>query len=197
VEISFPAEMLLGPRLVLRRHTLELAPKMFALVDGDRGYLREYLPWVDLLRNVGDEENYIRLSAVNWMEGKAFDYGLYLSESDSYLGNISAHTIHWKNACASIGYWISSASQKKGYMTEALFLLEAELFRLGFHRLEIRCNQRNAPSAGLPKRSGYTLEGILREDVLENGVRRNTMIWSKLCNEPAPRISSPAASPNR
>lgn len=178
---TVPQEILTGTRFELRRHQAEAAPLIFAAVCADRERLRLFLPWVDGTRKLEDTEEYLRLSAVQWEESRTFDYGIYAGAA--YLGNIGVHTISWEDDRAEIGYWLTGEAEGKGYATEAVGLLEKELFRLGFHRVEIRCNARNARSAAVPKRCGFTLEGTLREDVWENGARRDTMVWSKLAAE--------------
>jgi ribosomal-protein-serine acetyltransferase len=173
VDYVSPAERLEGPRVVLRRYEVGDADRMFATIDADRARLRTFLPWVDLIRSAEDELTYVRSAALQWMEGKLFDFGIFAHEGGAYLGNIGAHTISWADDRAELG-------EGKGIMSEAVGLLEAELFRLGFHRIEIRCSDQNARSAAVPRRAGYVHEGTLREDVFERGVRRSTMVWGKL-----------------
>jgi ribosomal-protein-serine acetyltransferase len=183
VEKLYPAERLAGVSVILKTHELALAGPMFSRVDTDRERLGLYLPWVTLVKTVADEENYIRSTFLHWQDGRAFEYGIFLKDSLEYLGNIGVHTISWDDERCELGYWLSGAAEGKGYMVEAVGLLEAELFRLGFHRIEIRCNSRNARSAAVPKRCGYVLEGVLREDMMEQGARRDTMVWAKLARE--------------
>lgn len=183
MEKMFPADRLVGARILLKQHELPLALTIFQKVEQDRARLGQFLPWVEQIKTEADEANYIRSTFLQWQEGKAFEYGIFLKDTMEYLGNAGAHTISWEDDRCELGYWLSSAAEGKGYMAEAVGLLEVELFRLGFHRIEIRCNSRNLRSAAVPKRSGYVLEGVLREDVVELGERRDTMVWSKLKRE--------------
>ena len=79
-----------------------------------------------------------------------------------------------------LGYWILGDFEGQGYMSEAVRVLEAACFAVGFHRIGIRCSSKNARSAGVPRRSGYTLDGTLRQHALERGERRDTLVFSKL-----------------
>ncbi|RZA07025.1 MAG: N-acetyltransferase [Proteobacteria bacterium] len=180
MEKVFPTETLAGPRIELRKYDISHAAAMFAAIDGDRARLRSFLPWVDQIKAPADEEAYVRSSALQWMEGALFDFGIFGRADGSYLGNIGVHSISWPDDRAELGYWLSSAGEGQGLMAEAVGLLEAELFRIGFHRIEIRCNVLNEKSAAVPKRCGYELEGTLRQDTIERGARRNTMIWGKV-----------------
>jgi len=58
-------------------------------------------------------------------------------------------------------------------------MLQAELFRLGFHRIEIHCDPENKRSAAVPYRLGYAHEATLKDHKIEGGRRRDTMLWAK------------------
>ena len=175
---TYPNERITGTRISLRSHTEHTAPAMFACIDADRQRLGNFMVWVDTTRSVQNSENYIRATMLDWQEYNIFDYGIYLGEE--FIGTVGCHHISWQHESAEIGYWISGAHEGKGLVSEAVGLLEEELFRLGFYRLEIRCDSNNSRSAALPKRRGYQLEGILRRDCIEFGKRRDTMLWAKL-----------------
>lgn len=71
----------------------------------------------------------------------------------------------------------------KGLMSAAVSALEKTCFEIGFNRVEIRCSSLNLNSAGVPKRLGYKLDGTLRQDSLEKGKYRDTLVFSKLKTE--------------
>jgi ribosomal-protein-serine acetyltransferase len=63
-----------------------------------------------------------------------------------------------------IGYWLGESFQGKGLMTGACrALLDYLFFELKLHRVEIRCAIGNARSCAVPKRLGFTKEGVLRQ----------------------------------
>ena len=70
-----------------------------------------------------------------------------------------------------------------GLITEAVQLLEAECFRLGFHRIEIRCSSKNEKSALVALRNNFVLEGYLKDEMIENGQFRDTFIFAKRANQ--------------
>ena len=181
-------EVFHSERLSLKKHSLALAEKMFACVEQDRGRLRQFLSWVDETKTVEDERNYIRFMEEQWQLSRHFDYGIYLSEDRSknpsprerYLGNIGVFNLAWAQARCEIGYWILGQYEGHGYMTEAVKLLETHLFERGFHRIEIRCSERNQRSAGIPKRLGYSLEGRLTDYLFEMNAYHNLDIYAKI-----------------
>jgi len=95
-----------GNRISLNKHKLELAESMFNYVDKDRERLRQFLPWVDFVKTLEDEINYIKDTHKRWTEFSHFDFGLFAKEENVYMGNIGVHTIDWGNNCCELGYWI-------------------------------------------------------------------------------------------
>ncbi|MGZ3695531.1 MAG: GNAT family N-acetyltransferase [Bdellovibrionota bacterium] len=177
---NYPKEFLEGERIFLRRHEIATAPVMFACVNADRDRLKKFLPWVEGTKTVRDSEEYIRATQVDWQEQNVFDFGIYRKSDRVFLGSIGSHNLVWLHERCEIGYWISGSEEGKGLVSEAVGLLEQEMFRIGFHRIEIRCDALNIRSAAVPKRSGYELEGTLKEHTIEFGRRRDTAVWAKL-----------------
>ncbi len=180
MEKTYPHEQLEGPRLRLRRYDLAAAPALLRCLNADRARLEGFLPWVREVRQLEDVQEFLRSGYLQWQEGVIFDFGIFLLGSEELLGNLSCHAISWPDERCELGYWLASAHEGQGYMSEAVRMIGAELFRLGFHRLEIRCDALNEKSAAVPKRCGFSLEGLLREDVWERGRRRDSMVWGKV-----------------
>lgn len=187
IPAPFPEE-LETPRLILRKHSLDLAGKMFAHVDADRERLGRFLPWVAQTRTVADEEAYIRYTISQWKNLSLFDYGLYLREGLEYMGNIGVHQVSWRHSHCELGYWILGRFEGHGYMTEAVAYLEELILERGFHRIEIRCSDLNRRSAGIPERLGYVLEGTLRDNAFELNAFRTTRVYGRLASDPRPPL---------
>jgi ribosomal-protein-serine acetyltransferase len=173
-------DLLVTRRLALRRHTVDLAPAKFSLVDAERARLGTFLYWVQRTRTIEDERLYLRNSRKDWDEARTFDYGIFDGTTNEFVGCIGAHTIRWEHDCAELGFWLSSRFEGRGIIGEAVRCLEEELQSLRFHRLEIRCDSRNTRSAAVAKRSGYQLDGVLKNNVFEGGSYRDTMVWGKV-----------------
>ena len=99
------------------------------------------------------------------------------------VGSSGLHRINWAVPKVEIGYWVRTPYAGQGYITEAVAALTDFAFTtLAAHRVEIRCDARNERSAAVARRSGFTLEGILRcEDrcPLTNELR-DTMVFAKV-----------------
>ncbi len=103
-----------------------------------------------------------------------------------YIGNIGVFDIDKENKSAEIGYWLSKKFTGKGYISEAVKILEKEFFiNLGFNRLQIKCDEENKASSKVALNCGYSLEGRIREEIYikENNNFRNTLIYFKLKSE--------------
>lgn len=183
MEKSFLPEQIEGSRIVLRRHSLDLAEQMFRYVDQDRKRLREFLPWVDSTTTVNDEIGYIKMTQEKWEQHSLFDYGIFRKADSLYMGNCGVHSIAWQHNRCELGYWILGTFEGQGFMSESVKTLEKVLFEIGFNRIEIHCSSQNLRSANVPRANSYRLEGLQRQDVIENGKYRDTFIFSKLKSE--------------
>lgn len=172
-----------GSRIVLKKHDEGLASTMFSYVEKDRTRLGQFLPWVPFTKTVEDELNYIKHTHKCWDDGTLFDFGIFRKTDDLYLGNIGLHSIRWEFDRCEVGYWILGDFEGQGYMSEALRILEAHAFELGFHRVEVRCSSINQRSATVPVSCGYVFDGVLKENCVEQEKYRDTFIFSKLSHQ--------------
>ncbi len=87
-----------------------------------------------------------------------------------------------------LGY--SPRLQRTPAATEAMFLLMAQAFALGYRRYEWKCDALNAPSRAAALRLGFTFEGIFRQATVVKGRNRDTAWYSLLDSEwPARRAA--------
>ncbi len=180
---THPCKKLQSKSINLQKLQLSFAKFIFESIDNDRSRLSENLPWVNYIQSIDDEKKYLFDAMKDWDECRIFDFAIFLNETDHYLGNIGIHHISWKNKSCEIGYWILGEFEGNGFISEAVRVIENELFALGFNRIQIRCNSKNKKSANVPSRLGYVLEGTLREDSIENGAFRDTYVFGKLKTE--------------
>ncbi len=76
-----------------------------------------------------------------------------------------------------LGYWLREDATGQGFVTEgakAILTVASHIPR--FSRAEIRCDARNAPSAAIPPRLGFTLLAIVAETGLQ-AQRREMQVW--------------------
>jgi len=71
--------------------------------------------------------------------------------------------------------WLSAPLKRTTAATEAIFLLLREAFdRMGYRRVEWKCDALNAASRSAAERFGFTFEGIFRKHMLVKGRSRDT-----------------------
>jgi ribosomal-protein-serine acetyltransferase len=141
------------------------AEELFALVDANRAYLREWLPWLDRNTEVGHTREFIRATRKQYDDRNGFTSGIRLR--GRLVGVVGLHGIDWVNRKTSMGYWVAQAHQGRGIVTRACRALLPYLFgELGLNRVEIGCAPGNTKSARIPERLGFVREGVLREQEL-------------------------------
>ncbi len=76
--------------------------------------------------------------------------------------------------CVAFGPKLKRSSEA----TEALALLAAHVFDLGYRRYEWKCNSMNVASKRAAERFGYAHEGVFRNDMVTKGKSRDTAWYS-------------------
>lgn len=100
------------------------------------------------------------------------------------LGLAAYLRIDPKNGVIEIGHLaFSSTLRRATAATEALYLLLAHAFALGYRRCEWKCDALNAPSRAAAARLGFTFEGIFRQAVVVKGRNRDTAWYSIIDTE--------------
>lgn len=150
------------PEIELRLIDERDAPRIFALIEQNRTYLREWLPWVDFTRTVEDEITFIRGLNAQYKDNKGFACAIWYQ--GQIAGTISYHPVNWTDRKVEIGYWQGAAFQGKGIMTKACKLMTAYAFdEFRLNKVEIRCATGNMRSCAIPQRLGFKREGVIRQ----------------------------------
>lgn len=154
--------IVITPDLELKEVRVEDAVATFALIEKNRDYLREFLPWLDNVRDVEDSENNIRFAIQQAANLQGIHYSIWYR--GQMAGRIAANYIEWSHRKTVIGYWLGAEFQGKGIMTQAVKVyLDHLVFRKwNLHRAEIAAAVQNEKSRAIPERLGFRLEGIIR-----------------------------------
>jgi ribosomal-protein-serine acetyltransferase len=165
-------------RLLEERH----APVLFALIDRDREYLRQWMPWVDTRSSEDDILAFIRGALERFAANKGFSAGIWVDGSIG--GVISLWNIDWMNRRGEIGYWLGREFQGCGVMTDAVrAVTQHGLVEIDLNRIEVLCSVVNPKSSAVAKRLGFSFEGILREAQRLNDRYVDLEIYSMLRRE--------------
>lgn len=148
--------------LRLSRVSLEHIPALFALTQQNRAFLRQWLPWLDLVSCQVDTEAYVINSMAAADRGERYNYALFYR--DQLAGVIGLYDVNPINRRAAIGYWLSEDKNGLGLMTEAVRRMTVKGFGdFGLNRIEVYCATENHGSRAVPERLGFEFEGILRQ----------------------------------
>lgn len=137
-------------------------PELFRLIDHNRTYLRQWLPWVDYETSVEDSRSFVRRCLQHYLDNEGFTMGVRFR--GQLAGVIGYHPVNWPNRKVEIGYWLGANFQGKGIMTRACHAVVRYAFeKLLLNRVTILCATGNLRSRAIPERLGFTQEGMLRE----------------------------------
>ena len=144
----------------LRLLNVNDAGRIFQLVEQNRSYLSEWLPWVPSTKTVEDTQAFLEHVEVNHASEKALHCGIIFQ--DQLVGLIGLRFSDG-DYVANIGYWLIAHASGHGLVTRSV----QQLCRYGFdqlhlERIEIRAATDNTRSWRIAERVGFTREGTLR-----------------------------------
>ncbi len=143
----------------------EDAKELFRVVDANRSYLREWLPWLDLHTSVEASLGFVRACSERERTLGAFT-GLIWYEGE-LSGVAGFNSIDRMNRSGQIGYWLARAVQGRGIMTACCRALIDYGFDadhgLDLHRIAIGVAPENHKSRAIPERLGFREEGRVRD----------------------------------
>src|SRR5690625_2724681 len=138
------------------------ADRLFEITDQSRIYLREWLPWVDQTKTIKDSETFIQMSIQMYIDRIGLTTGIFYK--NVLVGVAGFNRIDWENKIGYIGYWLANDYQGRGIMTRAVrALINFAFNEYELNRIDIRAASGNIKSQAIPKRLGFTNEGLLRQ----------------------------------
>ncbi|TDM02222.1 GNAT family N-acetyltransferase [Macrococcus carouselicus] len=154
-------------------------PVVYRLIDKQRDYLKEFLPWLDHLQNEEEEIIAFKEMMKNFGAGKSVTLVIHYQQKAA--GMIDFHNINPSNRSADIGYWLSEDLQGKGIMTRAVTGMCSLGFNsFNFNRITLTIECDNLPSQKVAERSGFMLEGKLRSYLKNRDDYKDAYFYSLL-----------------
>lgn len=157
------SESIKAQRLVLKKREHEHDADVWQAIESSRLFLREYLFWVDGTTSFDDVVKATDFFAEQWKNDGEWCYNIYSLEDNRFLGCIGVHAINFQNRTAELGYWLKKEETRKGYMKEAVLAIEEEVFKAGFHRVEIIVDKYNTKSMMVAENCEYDFESVAYE----------------------------------
>ena len=171
-----------APGIEMHQFAPRDAETVFAVVERNREYLRQWLSWVDRTHSSENIRQFIVRVQAQFEAHQGPNAGILV---DGVLaGNVGCHPIDWANRNCSLGYWIDADQQGKGVITRCCAAMLDYLFEeMRLHRVEIRCGTGNTRSCAIPERLGFKREGLLHQAEWVNNRWVDLVIWGMLEDE--------------
>jgi RimJ/RimL family protein N-acetyltransferase len=133
--------------------------------------LSDFRAWIEQHCGGSDPQFY---AIVDLKKGAAVGVASYLRVNPS-SGSIEVGHINY-----------SPLLQRTPAATEAMYLMMARAFDLGYRRYEWKCNALNIPSRIAAQRLGFSFEGVFRQATVVKGRNRDTAWYAAInCEWPA------------
>jgi ribosomal-protein-serine acetyltransferase len=154
--------LVVDDNIVLKILVLEDADELFSLIDSNRLYLRQWLPWIDTNPSIENTKIFILSTLEQNKMNLGFQCGIWYR--GFLAGIIGFHGLDWTNRNIEIGYWLGEQFQGHGIMTKACHVLvEYAFYNYELNRIQIRCATGNTKSNAIIERLGFIKEGIARQ----------------------------------
>lgn len=168
--------------LFLSQLSPEDAPELFSLVDTNRKYLREWLPWLDSNTELTDTQSFIQFTLDSFQDNQNVTFGI--RHHDELVGIVGQHQVNWSNHYTEIGYWLSEEKSGRGIMSKSVTaLLDYSFNTLELNMVSLAAATENYDSRNVAKRLGFKLDGILRQKECLYGKFVDHAVYSLLKSE--------------
>lgn len=152
-------------------HEINLIPlnrehsrSLFHSLTLHRSHFSRWLPFVNVLYDIGQTERFIYEARLSWEFKKEFAFAIV--ENSQAKGVISAKDLNWIEKSTELGYWLDPSLQNQGVMTEAVDHLTKWLAReFGFQIFWITCEVGNLPSQRVAIKAGFEPVGFEKRGV--------------------------------
>jgi ribosomal-protein-serine acetyltransferase len=156
--------MVLDEDISLRLYQPDDAEELFELTIESKEYLKQWLGWLDYTNTAEDSASFIQSSLSAYEKNGEHPQAAAIIYKGKIAGTIGFNEISRLHKIGIIGYWLGEKYQGKGIMSRAFSaLVDYGFEKAGLNRIEVRAAAGNMKSRALPKRLGFTEEGIIRE----------------------------------
>lgn len=168
--------------LHLRLHEEQYAEEYFALIERNRAYLREWMPWAASESSLEETKAYMKQTLLQFANKEELQLGIWYQ--NRLVGAIGYPHLDWINRRVEIGYWIDGPMQGKGLVTKICRTMVTYAFDYyHLNKVEILCATGNTRSRAIPERLGFTQEGIIRQAERFNDHYKDLVVYGMLASE--------------
>lgn len=180
--MSLPETIDLGDGIVLERARPEHAAAIARAVGQSLEHLRPYLAWAtpDQATEAKQRERLVAHQD-EWQRSDHFGFVVRRAADTAVLGSVGldwTRPERFGGGAIEIGYWIHVNWCNRGLATRA----SRELTRVAFGVVEVEqvvivCDTTNVASAAIPRKLGFTLDGIVDAQVEAPSHSGREMVW--------------------
>ena len=139
----------------------QYAEELFELTDRNRDFLKQWLPWLDTVKELSDTKQFLEHQLLRFQRTQALHVTIFYQ--NQIAGVIGFNLLDKDNNIGHLGYWLGEEYNGKGIMTKSV----RELIEVGFdyyslQRIDVRCAVENNRSRAIPERLNFQQEGIIR-----------------------------------
>lgn len=158
------------------------AEALYHLIDRNRDFLREWLPFPDFVTGPEGTLDFIRTTRRQVADNQGLQCVIVCEGEPA--GMVGFHRINWMNKSTTLGYWLAEDCNGRGLMTRAVRAMVEHAFTgWKLNKVEIRVATENRKSQAIPERLGFVKEGVLRQNELLNGEYVDHIAYSMLAEE--------------
>ena len=172
-----PIELIVDENTRMKEIGFEHLRPIFNTIDSERNYLGEWLPFVELTKDISFTNQFIEI----YLNSDKVNLTFAITFQKQFAGIIGLKDTDTDNKKSEIGYWISERFQGKGIMTRSCKTLIDYIFSTkDINRIQIQAATENLKSRAIPERLGFSFEGIERDGELHNYGFVDLAIYSML-----------------
>lgn len=141
-----------------------------------------FLPWVAEEPTLASAQVRCRRAEAAFLLRADLPYLAFERATGRLVGSVGLHRTDWALPRTEVGYWIRSGDTGRGFASEGVAALtDWALTALKAVRVELVTDERNRGSRAVAERTGYVLEGIVRNAARSpDGVLRHHCLYARL-----------------
>lgn len=164
--LKFQRRVLETNRLLLQPYDVKYYREIFSLIQYNKDRLLHSFP--KLLKATETQEaakDFTQHKVFDWNKNRAYGFMVFDKSTQTLIGHFNIKDIDWKNRKAELAYFIDTAYEGKGLMTEAMQAILTCCFReIWLERVIVRIVTTNTPSLKLAEKCGFKYEGTFYKD---------------------------------
>jgi ribosomal-protein-serine acetyltransferase len=173
-------EFIVSNEIRLKEIGLEDVKPIFQIIDSERDYLAEWLPFVSETHELSDTMTFVK----NYVEAESKEPTFAIHFKNQLVGLIGMKDTDLDNQKTEIGYWLSQKYQHIGIVTRSAAALINYIFdELNLNRIQLKAATGNFKSQQVAERLGFIREGIERDGELHERGFVDLVVFGLLKND--------------